>query len=471
MSLTGAHVPGDSGHVSDHNALDRAVSSLGQGLINVKDAAYGAIGDGITDDSAAIQRAINAQQTGSAGAVVYLPPGTYLCNSQLVPAIGLAAPYSDSTRPLLIRGAGMDLTSIRAGATFGYGGIFAPGGSGSHPLVAQMIMSDLTLDGNYSGLGGSIAQPPSAAGALVSLPWPGTADTAATYNGRYHHFDRVKFWRPTGYVFQPTQGVKLSNCIFDGCGQPPETNHYDNLGSGQGDAIVIGCTWKDSAGNFADFVGANAGETLKIVMIGNSSYNHGPGGVYACGKGSVIVGNRLQNNSGTGGIGYDAWTIAAMKSGNLVANNHLTNINVNSSGLDLLLGDRVFGNISADSSGAIDFYQPINAAGGVAVPNTPHSFAGASITGDGTNMYLGVNDGGSVVLRPVTLTNTKAVFLSKTGGLVLFDDSAAQGSGLHTCTGVPSNSMGANGDYCFRKDGGAGAHIYFKSGGTWAAIV
>lgn len=42
---------------------------------------------------------------------------------------------------------------------------------------------------------------------------------------------------------------------------------------------------------------------------------------------------------------------------------------------------------------------------------------------------------------------------------------------LHSGVGVPSASLGANGDYFFRSDGAAGAHIYFKAAGAWGAIV
>jgi hypothetical protein len=60
-------------------------AGLPSGWINVKSAPYNALGNGVADDTAAIQAAINAlTQTGTArGGTIYFPPGSYLCSGSL----------------------------------------------------------------------------------------------------------------------------------------------------------------------------------------------------------------------------------------------------------------------------------------------------------------------------------------------------------------------------------------------------
>lgn len=65
-------------------ATIKAVASMLNGKLfyNVKDDAYGATGNGSTDDTAAIQLAINAAQSAGGGIVVF-PEGTYKISSEL----------------------------------------------------------------------------------------------------------------------------------------------------------------------------------------------------------------------------------------------------------------------------------------------------------------------------------------------------------------------------------------------------
>lgn len=64
--------------------LNAALTQIGDLATNVQDAAYGATGDGVTNDTAAVQAAITAV-SGAGGGIVYFPLGTYLVSALTVP--------------------------------------------------------------------------------------------------------------------------------------------------------------------------------------------------------------------------------------------------------------------------------------------------------------------------------------------------------------------------------------------------
>jgi hypothetical protein len=66
---------------SPQSAIDALKAETVTGIFNVK-SGFGAVGDGVTDDTAAIQSAIDAANT-AGGGVVYLPPGKYLTTNEL----------------------------------------------------------------------------------------------------------------------------------------------------------------------------------------------------------------------------------------------------------------------------------------------------------------------------------------------------------------------------------------------------
>lgn len=95
------------------------------GIFNVK--SYGAMGDGTTNDYAAIQTAITAAEV--AGGTVLFPAGTYRTNSELT---------ASSTRKLTIKGNGPTGTVIRAGAAI----------TSVLNITGTVNLEDFTLDGN-----------------------------------------------------------------------------------------------------------------------------------------------------------------------------------------------------------------------------------------------------------------------------------------------------------------------------------
>lgn len=87
---------------------NRTLAQLKADLAIVNDVKnFGAIGNGVADDSSYIQAAVNA--LGSGGGIVYLPPGDYLLNG--------SAPISLTT-PVTLQGAGHGATRIRIGGSF-----------------------------------------------------------------------------------------------------------------------------------------------------------------------------------------------------------------------------------------------------------------------------------------------------------------------------------------------------------------
>lgn len=100
-------------------ATDRTVQSKLQERVSVKD--FGAVGDGTTDDTAAIQATIDSLSQSGNGGVVYLPAGTYKVTSNLNITWPNGA-NQDTPARVTIEGEGADISYIydyRAGTPTG----------------------------------------------------------------------------------------------------------------------------------------------------------------------------------------------------------------------------------------------------------------------------------------------------------------------------------------------------------------
>jgi hypothetical protein len=123
------------------NKIENGVFS-GYTTYNVKDSAYGATGDGVTDDAAAIQAAVNACSA-AGGGVVHFPAGTYALKT-----------YITLASNVMLTGQGRKTTlKLVAGyvsGAQGQGHFFASGAS-------DIIIDSISFDGNSGGIAADAA--------------------------------------------------------------------------------------------------------------------------------------------------------------------------------------------------------------------------------------------------------------------------------------------------------------------------
>jgi Pectate lyase superfamily protein len=87
---TGAAEPGPAGTAGAQGAAGNGFDNT---VVNVKNAPYSAHGDGLTDDTAAIQAAIDAVATAGGGSI-YFPAGVYIVAGELVTSYGGRSDYN-----------------------------------------------------------------------------------------------------------------------------------------------------------------------------------------------------------------------------------------------------------------------------------------------------------------------------------------------------------------------------------------
>jgi hypothetical protein len=106
------------------SAVDRTVASRLRDFVSVKD--FGAVGDGVTDDAAAVQAAIDSLET--LGGNLLFPPGRYLFESQVTINRTFASSGSNfvGERNLIISGYGAEIRTTGAITAFDVRGGWPP---------------------------------------------------------------------------------------------------------------------------------------------------------------------------------------------------------------------------------------------------------------------------------------------------------------------------------------------------------
>lgn len=114
-------------------------------FVNVKDPKYGAKGNGMADDSAAIAAAITAATAN--GGTVFFPAGTYLTGTQtLVSNVHLLGAGTGVSTLKLKNGANADLLSANTSLI----NMTGSSGTGNTGGITNWSIRHLTLDGNYT---------------------------------------------------------------------------------------------------------------------------------------------------------------------------------------------------------------------------------------------------------------------------------------------------------------------------------
>jgi parallel beta-helix repeat protein len=170
-------------------------------IYNVKD--FGALGDGITNDTLAIQAAVNAAHLAGGGSV-YIPAGTYIVTGTNQASDGAIMLYDNIT----VYGDGMGATTVKMqdGWNHAVTGIFR---DQTDVENHDITVHDLTIDGNRANTTGKIDG------------WFNGVSPGEPGTDRNITLDHVEIKDCGGYGFDPheeTTNLVITNCISHGNG-------------------------------------------------------------------------------------------------------------------------------------------------------------------------------------------------------------------------------------------------------------
>lgn len=278
--------------------MTSAFAAFGGMFINVKDPQYGAVGDGVSNDTVAVSNAVAAANT--AGGVVVFPPGVYLVSNITVAAANIALVGFGQATVSLSSGTAFTftdttLTGIKLieGLKFQVSSSatrfldFTTGGQNATVRGCTFDTDGLTLGSiGFDGTGGTY----SIEGCHFVL---GTTETQASirHEGGVNKNVRVSscfFSLPVAYANTCIEGscFNISDCVFDGSlvttgafvcidpGDVTDTDFFWGIVSRceflSGDSSVIQCISLDNVGESSYFVESN-----NVFYDANDLYGYG----------------------------------------------------------------------------------------------------------------------------------------------------------------------------------------------------
>lgn len=420
--------------------------TVGPVWFNVKSDQFGAVGNGVADDTNAIQAAINAAIV-SGGSVVF-PNGKYLCTGQLnldnsigVKLIGDRNLPSGGSPNVYVQYTGTAASFISARSTnaFGMSGLYVQyTNNGFAGSLVDTSHGSLASDSSFALFRNcqfTSASSITTAAAILSLDK--TIDSLID-NCVFHGAQVGIRGLAAGGSYSNRNSV--TNCGFSSSVGDIAAAHISNLGQGW---LIAANTFEmgQAGGNAVVVANPAPGPSVGVSFIGNWVGDQGANAVtqITSGSGWQISGNYLAGNANSICISVPNNAAGINISGNQF-DTHSVAVAIGTTVNRFLYGGNSLSGVSSEFTGTP------NSGGQVFISGTQTLYGAAQVQGDlGTTRGIG--------------PGTPAV--------------ALQSGRLYMGSGVPSNANGNNGDFYFRTDtpGTANQRLYTKSAGAWTGIL
>lgn len=270
-------------------AVTRTMQDKAREIVSVKD--FGAVEDGVTDDSTAVQRAVDALLSSSSAGALLVSGQCYLAHS-----INIDRMIDTSGDDLMIWGRGKNAGfRVTTGIPM-FTSTIAP--SGTQPRSEFVTFQDIRFDGPGSDVGAAVCSE-----RFLRMKFIGCrfyqikCMNAVTTFAQEWSFERCNVVGPRGMFFS-SEGAYYVNA--HGCKFRDGTAGVFDLVDGTNNSGVVGCSFVQNVieSNAGSFVKASL--TRGLAVIGNYTENNGAANVVLTttgggrNEGVLISGNRLQ---------------------------------------------------------------------------------------------------------------------------------------------------------------------------------